>query len=83
MVKLFSSEESFFPPTVAGWKTRCAEYFPYSTYFEGKRSGMYNTAYKHMLTNPENGSASQAGVSADTIASNGKLEAFKNLAIST
>lgn len=65
------------------WKTRCAEYFPYSTYFEGKHSGMYNTAYKHMLTNPENGSASQAGVSADTIASNGKLEAFKNLAIST
>ncbi|KAH9714680.1 N-terminal acetyltransferase A complex auxiliary subunit NAA15 [Citrus sinensis] len=65
------------------WKARCAEYFPYSTYFEGKRSGMYNTAYKQMLTNPENGSASQAGVSADAIASNGKLEAFKNLAIST
>ncbi|KAI7981158.1 N-terminal acetyltransferase A complex auxiliary subunit NAA15 [Camellia lanceoleosa] len=50
------------------WKVQCAEYFPYSTYFEGKHSSaipnsVYNQIHKN---NPENGGA--------TISSNGKLE---------
>ncbi|KAJ4718198.1 N-alpha-acetyltransferase 16, NatA auxiliary subunit-like [Melia azedarach] len=66
------------------WKVRCAEYFPYSTYFEGNCSGKYSSAYNQILTNPENVGANHPGVGADVIASsNGKLEAFKDLSIST
>ncbi|XP_012073296.1 N-terminal acetyltransferase A complex auxiliary subunit NAA15 isoform X2 [Jatropha curcas] len=66
------------------WKVRCAEYFPYSTYFEGScSSAMPNSVYNLTGKNPENGSASHPGVGkiADSIASNGKLDAFKDLTI--
>ncbi|KAD2806185.1 hypothetical protein E3N88_39562 [Mikania micrantha] len=35
------------------WKTRCAEYFPYSTYFEGRHCSTHAT---NKETHPENGS---------------------------
>ncbi|KAG8656320.1 N-terminal acetyltransferase A complex auxiliary subunit NAA15 isoform X2 [Manihot esculenta] len=66
------------------WKVRCAEYFPYSTYFEGKcSSAMPNSVYNQIGKSHENGSASHpgAGKISDSIASNGKLEAFKDLTI--
>ncbi|BBG99035.1 tetratricopeptide repeat-containing protein [Prunus dulcis] len=66
------------PEAALRWKERCAEYFPYSTYFEGNRSSAVpNSAYH------QNGSAnhSEGGQSADSIAVNGKLEAFKDLAV--
>ncbi|GAV89376.1 NARP1 domain-containing protein/TPR_11 domain-containing protein [Cephalotus follicularis] len=66
------------------WKARCAEYFPYSTYFEGKHSSAIpNSPYKQPYKNPENGGAdhSEVGQSADSVASNGKLEAFKDLTL--
>ncbi|KAJ0006667.1 hypothetical protein Pint_29917 [Pistacia integerrima] len=67
------------------WKVRCAEYFPYSTFFEGNCAGKSTIAHNQTLTNPENGGAIHNGVnqSADAIASNGKLEAFKDLTIGT
>jgi len=41
-----------------GWKTRCAEYFPYSTYFEGVKSAIAAYVVDHNLENsPENGIA--------------------------
>ncbi|KAF2301340.1 hypothetical protein GH714_022967 [Hevea brasiliensis] len=66
------------------WKVRCAEYFPYSTYFEGNcSSAMPNSMYNQIGKNHENGSASLPGGGkiADSLASNGKLEAFKDLTI--
>ncbi|EEF44685.1 NMDA receptor-regulated protein, putative [Ricinus communis] len=66
------------------WKARCAEYFPYSTYFEGhSSSAMPNSVYNQIGKNIENGSASHPGDNkiSDSIASNGKLEAFKDLTI--
>ncbi|XVE52132.1 hypothetical protein DITRI_Ditri02bG0097600 [Diplodiscus trichospermus] len=66
------------------WKSRCADYFPYSTYFEGSRS----SAVPNLLNNlgsktPVNGSASHPEISQSTtsLISNGNLEAFKNLTI--
>lgn len=75
----------FFFFYVAGWKVRCAEYFLYSTFFEGNFAGKSTMAHNQSLTNPENGGAIHNGVnqSADAIASNGKLEAFKDLTIGT
>lgn len=66
-----------------GWKNRCAEYFPYSTYFEGNHSSaMSNSTYNQISNNAENGSANHSGVqSVDSLASNGKLESFKELTI--
>lgn len=74
---------SFF--SVAGWKVRCAEYFPYSTFFEGHCTGKSTMAHNQILTNPENGVAihNRVDQSAKAIASNGKLEAFKKLTIAT
>ncbi|XP_062157189.1 N-terminal acetyltransferase A complex auxiliary subunit NAA15 [Alnus glutinosa] len=65
------------------WKVRCAEYFPYSTYFEGSRSSaMPNSAYNKTSRNSENGSANHSGgETADSLASNGKLEAFADLTV--
>ncbi|WCJ40661.1 N-alpha-acetyltransferase 15 NatA auxiliary subunit [Euphorbia peplus] len=66
------------------WKVQCAKYFPYSTYFEGRcSSAMPNSVYNQVMKNPENGSASHPEGSniSDSIASNGKLEAFKDLTI--
>ncbi|XVF26699.1 hypothetical protein REPUB_Repub14bG0040800 [Reevesia pubescens] len=66
------------------WKVRCAEYFPYSTYFGGSRSSaVYNLLNNQDSKTPLNGGASHSeiGQSANSLISNGKLEAFKNLAI--
>ncbi|KAG2599107.1 hypothetical protein PVAP13_5KG457000 [Panicum virgatum] len=41
------------------WKTRCAEYFPYSTYFEGVKSSIAAYVFDHnnLQNSPENGIA--------------------------
>ncbi|KAA3479374.1 N-alpha-acetyltransferase 16, NatA auxiliary subunit [Gossypium australe] len=59
------------------WKVRCAEYFPYSTYFEGGCSSAVHNSLNM------NGGASHPDISQseDALVSNGKLEAFKNLTI--
>ncbi|XP_038999817.1 N-terminal acetyltransferase A complex auxiliary subunit NAA15-like [Hibiscus syriacus] len=66
------------------WKVRCAEYFPYSTYFEGSRSSAVHNSLNNLDINTTvNGGASYPGISGseNSVASNGKLEAFKNLTI--
>ncbi|CAI0474475.1 unnamed protein product [Linum tenue] len=68
------------------WKGRCAQYFPYSTYFEGKlSSAMPDSVYNQIGgKSPENGSVishPQCNKITDSIASNGKLEGFKELTI--
>ncbi|XP_041015237.1 N-terminal acetyltransferase A complex auxiliary subunit NAA15-like [Juglans microcarpa x Juglans regia] len=66
------------------WKVRCAECFPYSTYFEGScSSAVPNSAYNQIRKSSENGSADhlEGGETADSLASNGRLEAFKDLTI--
>ncbi|KAK8988644.1 hypothetical protein V6N11_030027 [Hibiscus sabdariffa] len=66
------------------WKVRCAEYFPYSTYFEGSRSSAVNNSLNNLdAKTPLNGGANNPGIiqSANPSTSNGKLEAFKNLKI--
>ncbi|TYI60112.1 hypothetical protein E1A91_D10G082800v1 [Gossypium mustelinum] len=59
------------------WKVRCAEYFPYSTYFEGGCSSAVHNSLN------VNGGASHPEISQseNALVSNGKLEAFKNLTI--
>lgn len=66
-----------------GWKDRCAEYFPCSTYFEGNHSSaMSNSTYNQTSNNAENGSANHSSVqTVDSLASNGKLDSFKELTI--
>ncbi|XP_039155809.1 N-terminal acetyltransferase A complex auxiliary subunit NAA15-like [Eucalyptus grandis] len=65
------------------WKLRCAEYFLHSTYFEGSRSSaVLKSSYNQISSNPENGVNHPAGgISMDSLAPNGKLEAFKDLSI--
>ncbi|KAG6669387.1 N-terminal acetyltransferase A complex auxiliary subunit NAA15-like [Carya illinoinensis] len=66
------------------WKVRCAECFPCSTYFEGScSSAVPNLAYNQIYKSSENGSANhlEGGETADSLASNGRLEAFKDLTI--
>lgn len=65
------------------WKVRCAEYFPFSTYFEGSlSSAIPNSAYNRISKRSENGSANHSGgETGDSLASNGKLETFKDLTI--
>ncbi|XP_057454244.1 N-terminal acetyltransferase A complex auxiliary subunit NAA15 [Lotus japonicus] len=66
------------------WKVRCAEYFPYSRYFEGSRSSASsNTALKQLSKNSENETLNHSVCTQNvgSITSNGKLEAFKQLAI--
>lgn len=68
-----------------GWKLRCAQYFPYSTYFEGGQSSAVKTL-KHIQKVPLNGGMNhqQADQNAVPLPSNGKLEnveALKDLAI--
>lgn len=58
---------------LAGWKERCAKFFPYSTYFEGSRRSAFNQIGK----STENGSSNHV----ESTPSNGKLEAFKDLTI--
>ncbi|XWS16387.1 hypothetical protein CRYUN_Cryun34aG0082900 [Craigia yunnanensis] len=60
------------------WKVRCAEYFPYSTYFEGSRSSaVHNLLNNQDSKTPLNGGASHPEISQNTnsFISNGKLEA--------
>nr|KYP45036.1 hypothetical protein KK1_033448 [Cajanus cajan] len=66
------------------WKVRCAEYYPYSTYFEGSHSSASpNSAFNQLRKNSENESSNHSVVSQNvgSIKSNGKLEAFKDLTI--
>ncbi|XP_011002722.1 PREDICTED: N-alpha-acetyltransferase 16, NatA auxiliary subunit-like [Populus euphratica] len=66
------------------WKLRCAQYFPCSTYFEGKcSSAASNSVHGQIAKNPGNGGSNHAdgGESADFVESNGKLETFKDLTI--
>ncbi|KAJ1429089.1 Tetratricopeptide-like helical domain superfamily [Sesbania bispinosa] len=66
------------------WKVRCAEYFPYSTYFEGSRSSASpNSAFNQLRKNSENESPnhSMGSQNVGSTTSNGKLEAFKDLTI--
>ncbi|KAL4291267.1 hypothetical protein GQ457_14G005930 [Hibiscus cannabinus] len=66
------------------WKVRCAEYFPYSTYFEGSRSSAVHNSLNNLDGETTvNGGSSHPEIrgSENSVTSNGKLEAFKNLAI--
>ncbi|XP_057732571.1 N-terminal acetyltransferase A complex auxiliary subunit NAA15 [Arachis stenosperma] len=66
------------------WKSRCAEYFPYSTYFEGSCSSVSpNSVYSQLSKNSEHESSnhSTGSQNAGPIKSNGKLDAFKDLTI--
>ncbi|KAK8491677.1 hypothetical protein V6N13_023899 [Hibiscus sabdariffa] len=66
------------------WKVRCAEYFPYSTYFEGScSSAVHNSLNNLDGETTVNGGSSHPEIrgSENSVTSNGKLEAFKNLAI--
>ncbi|XP_058074694.1 N-terminal acetyltransferase A complex auxiliary subunit NAA15 isoform X2 [Magnolia sinica] len=64
------------------WKTRCAEYFPFSTYFSGHRSSVFpQTTDQESRDAPENGVNDQEANSGDSHPPNGKLEAFKDLHI--
>ncbi|XP_058226821.1 N-terminal acetyltransferase A complex auxiliary subunit NAA15 [Rhododendron vialii] len=70
------------------WKVRCAEYFPYSTYFEGSHSSAIpNSAYNQTHKNPENGGATHLDAlhKPEFISSNGKVEkleaSFKDLVV--
>ncbi|KAL1551466.1 N-alpha-acetyltransferase 16, NatA auxiliary subunit [Salvia divinorum] len=59
------------------WKARCAEYFPHSTYFEGRCSSAVSNSSNHQSHKPsENGNP--------TVSSNGNvgnLDSLKDLAI--
>ncbi|KAK4428066.1 N-terminal acetyltransferase A complex auxiliary subunit NAA15 [Sesamum alatum] len=65
------------------WKVRCAEYFPFSVYFEGSgSSAVTNSSYHPMHKLHENGSPNNE--SSLPLSSNGnveKLEALKDLVI--
>ncbi|KAG1346243.1 N-terminal acetyltransferase A complex auxiliary subunit NAA15 [Cocos nucifera] len=65
------------------WKARCAEYFPYSTYFGGCRSSAVAYAVNDNVQNvPENGVlAYQEAKIEGSRSLNGKLRAFKDLTI--
>ncbi|KAI4387032.1 hypothetical protein MLD38_004896 [Melastoma candidum] len=63
------------------WKLRCAEYFPYSTYFGGCRSSAVpNSSYNQVSKNPENGGPTHpgGGLSVDYVALNGQLDGFND-----
>ncbi|KAK9102131.1 hypothetical protein Sjap_019385 [Stephania japonica] len=65
------------------WKERCAEYFPFSTYFEGTRSSVTSISADGKICNaPENGGNHQESVrSLGSHSPNGKLESFMDLTI--
>ncbi|OIW17131.1 hypothetical protein TanjilG_27285 [Lupinus angustifolius] len=68
----------------AKWKVGCAEYFPYSTYFEGSLSSASpNSVLNQLCKNSENESLSHSldGHNVASITSNGKVAAFKDLTI--
>ncbi|CAN6845863.1 unnamed protein product [Brassica oleracea] len=65
------------------WKSRCAEYFPFSTHFEGKRSSvMPDSVYNSSLKSNENGDTPNHPMG-QTELNDGQLEAFKSLTVST
>ncbi|KAK1305757.1 hypothetical protein QJS10_CPA10g00495 [Acorus calamus] len=65
------------PDASSRWKARCAEYFPFSTYFEG----IHSSAMSH-LESLENGGIVHAETETrDANILNGKLHSFKQLAI--
>lgn len=67
----------------AGWKVRCAEYFPYSTYFEGRHSSASpNSAFSQLRKNSENDGPNHSvdNQNVGSTTSNGR--AFENLTIS-
>ncbi|KAF3522933.1 hypothetical protein F2Q69_00051932 [Brassica cretica] len=69
--------------TIAGWKARCTEYFPCSTYFEGKRSSvMPDSVYNSSRKSNENGDTPSHPMG-QTELSDGQLEALKSLSAST
>lgn len=63
------------------WKVQCAEYFPYSTYFEGSRSSAVISTTPYNSTDNGIGSPEQVLQSTSSITMNGKLEKFKDLQI--
>ncbi|CAK9174650.1 unnamed protein product [Ilex paraguariensis] len=70
----------------SGWKVRCKEYFPYSTYFEGSHSSVVaKSTYNEIHKNLENRGANHPDGSQirEPLSANGieKLKAFKDLAI--
>ncbi|KAI0487862.1 hypothetical protein KFK09_027685 [Dendrobium nobile] len=68
------------PEATRSWKARCAEYFPYSTYFEGlKSSAVVGLANGNEYSVPENGDLNHQVVGGST--QNGNLHSFKDLAI--
>ncbi|KAM7480418.1 hypothetical protein LguiA_028631 [Lonicera macranthoides] len=75
------------PAAFLRWKKRCAEYFPYSTYFDGSRSStVAKSASNKVNGNPENGGVNHqdADQNVESVSSNGKLEkleALKDLVI--
>ncbi|XP_010254211.1 PREDICTED: N-alpha-acetyltransferase 16, NatA auxiliary subunit-like isoform X1 [Nelumbo nucifera] len=73
------------PGAASRWKTRCAEYFPFSTYFEGIRSSAFSkSAEDKILNTRQNGDLNnhhEATQRGDSYSVNGKLEAFNNLTI--
>lgn len=63
-----------------GWKIRCTEYFPYSTYFEGsKSSAVVGLANGSEYSAPENGDLNHQVGGGST--QNGILRSFKDLTI--
>ncbi|XP_010532133.1 PREDICTED: N-alpha-acetyltransferase 15, NatA auxiliary subunit-like [Tarenaya hassleriana] len=71
------------PDAASRWKLRCAEYFPYSTYFEGKHSSaMPNSEYNPSHKIVENGVTPTRPVDQSGLI-DGKLEAFKKLSVSS
>ncbi|KAH0434372.1 hypothetical protein IEQ34_026832 [Dendrobium chrysotoxum] len=68
------------PEAARSWKVRCAEYFPYSTYFEGlKSSAVVGLANGNEYSVPENGDLNHQVVGGST--QNGNLHSFKDLTI--
>lgn len=68
---------------IAGWKSRCAEYFPCSTHFEGKLSSvMPDSVYNSSRKSNENGDTPNHPMGQSGL-SDGQLEAFKSLSVST
>ncbi|KAK4754296.1 hypothetical protein SAY87_002400 [Trapa incisa] len=64
------------------WKVRCADYFPYSAYFEGNQSSASPNSAYNQFKNHENGATEEpAGGISDFMTPNGQLEAFKDLII--
>jgi peptide alpha-N-acetyltransferase len=65
------------------WKSRCAEYFPCSTHFEGKHcSLMPDSVYNSSRKSNENGDTPNHPMG-QTELSDGQLEAFKSLSVAT